>query len=427
MFFKENVMPQTATDLVTPEAIDEAATRVYAVARHTPLELNERLSARYSAKIYLKREDQQVVRSYKLRGAYNLMATLSADERERGAVTASAGNHAQGVALAAAKLEIKTAIFVPSGTPPQKVSRVRYFGGQWVDVRMVGKTFDDSLKAAVEFAGASGGVFVHPFDDPRVIAGQGTVGKEIYDQLQGALDVVVVPIGGGGLASGVGVYLKAKLPTLQIFGVEPAGAAAMQHSIEAGHIVHLDHIDKFVDGAAVQAVGKLTFELVRSVVDDVLDVPEGKTCTTMVELYQNEGIVTEPAGALAASALDQLASKLTGKTVVVVISGSNNDLLRYPEILERSLAYEGLKHYFLVEFDQKPGQLREFVDQALGPDDDITRFEYIKKTNKESGAALIGIELTKQDDFAALTGRLHDLGINYTELKPGDLLHDYMV
>jgi threonine dehydratase len=417
----------TKSPTVTVQAVDEAAARIYDVVKQTPLEYSERLSERYGAKIYLKREDQQVVRSYKLRGAYNLMKGLSAAERARGAVTASAGNHAQGVALAAAKLQIRTAIFVPSGTPPQKVARVRHFGGEWAEVRLVGKTFDDSLKAALEYAQKSGGVFVHPFDDPRVIAGQGTVGKEIYDQLNGRLDAVVVPIGGGGLAGGLGTYLKAKLPSLQLIGVEPEGAPAMHRSLAKGERVTLERIDKFVDGAAVQAVGRLTFELAQSLLDEVVTVPEGKTCTTMIELYQNEGIVTEPAGALATSALDTLAGRLKGQTVVVVISGGNNDLLRYPEILEKSLAYEGLKHYFLVEFEQKPGQLRQFVDKALSLTDDITRFEYVKKTNKESGAALVGIEVAARADFAKLTARLTKLGISYTLLKPGDALYNYMV
>jgi threonine dehydratase len=412
---------------VTVSNVDDAAARIYDVVKRTPLEYSERLSARYGAKVYLKREDLQVVRSYKLRGAYNLMKGLDAEERARGAVTASAGNHAQGVALAAAKLHIKTAIFIPSGTPPQKVARIRYFGGEWAEVKLVGKTFDDSLAAALQQANSTRATFVHPFDDPRVIAGQGTVGKEIYDQLSGEVDAVVVPIGGGGLSAGLGTYLKAKLPSLDLIGVEPAGAPAMYHSLAKGERVVLQNIDKFVDGAAVQAVGHLTFSIAQSLVDDVLTVPEGKTCTTMIELYQNEGIVTEPAGALASSALDQLADRLHGKTVVVVISGGNNDLLRYPEILEKSLAYEGLKHYFLVEFEQKPGQLRQFVDQALGETDDITRFEYVKKTNKESGAALVGIEVAAREDFPKLEARLTKLGIRFTRLQPGDRLYDYMV
>jgi threonine dehydratase len=417
----------TQNQTVTVAAIDEAAGRIYDAVKHTPLEFSERLSTRYGARIYLKREDQQVVRSYKLRGAYNLMQGLTAAERASGAVTASAGNHAQGVALAAAKLQIRTAIFVPSGTPPQKVSRVRYFGGKWAEVKLVGKTFDDSLAAALQYTAESGGVFVHPFDDPRVIAGQGTVGREIYDQLSGELDAVVLPIGGGGLAGGVGTYLKSKLPDLDLIGVEPAGAPAMQRSLAEGRVVTLDTIDKFVDGAAVKTVGAVTFALAQKLLDDVVTVPEGKTCTTMVEMYQNEGIVTEPAGALAASALDQLADRLRGKTVVVVVSGGNNDLLRYPEILEKSLEYEGLKHYFLIEFEQKPGQLRQFVSKALGPHDDITRFEYAKKTNKDSGGALVGIEVAARADFAALTARFDSLGITYTLLEPGDHLYSYFV
>src|SRR6185369_1534458 len=278
------------------------------------------------------------------RGAYNLMKGLTAAERAKGAVTASAGNHAQGVALAAAKLGINTAIYVPAGTPPQKVSRIRHFGGEWVDVRLIGLTFDDALEAALSYTETTGAVFVHPFNDPRVMAGQGTVGQEIYKELGAKLDVVVVPIGGGGLTAGLGTYLKNKIPGLQLIGVEPAGAPSMKRALEAGEVVRLENIDKFVDGAAVQAVGELTLEVAKGVLDDVVLVPEGKTCTTMIELYQNEGIVTEPAGALATSALDALKPKLKGKTVVVVISGGNNDILRYPEIMERSLAHEGLKH-----------------------------------------------------------------------------------
>jgi threonine dehydratase len=422
-------VPTTTTTkpLVTPADIEAAARRLQGVVKQTPLEYSERLSTRYGAKVYLKREDTQPVRSYKIRGAYNLMAGLSAAERSRGAVTASAGNHAQGVALAAARLNIKTAIYVPSGTPPQKVARIRHFGGDWAEVHLTGATFDDALAAALEHAGRTSGVFVHPFDDPRVVAGQGTVGAEILDQAPGPIDTVVAPIGGGGLISGLGTYLKAKLPSLQLIGVEPAGAPAMQRSLRHGSRVSLEAIDKFIDGAAVKTVGRLTFELARTLVDDVLTVPEGKTCTTMIELYQNDGIIAEPAGALATSALDQLAQSIKGQTVVVIISGGNNDLLRYPEIFEKSLAYEGLKHYLIVEFDQKPGQLRRFVDQALSPTDDITRFEYVKKTNKDRGAALVGIEVAARPDFEALLARLNGLGVTYRRLNPDELLYGLLV
>ncbi|QQR52733.1 threonine ammonia-lyase IlvA [bacterium] len=429
-------MPTTVTKptkqvAVMPADITAAARRLAGtVVKRTPLEYSERLSGRYGAHIYLKREDQQTVRSYKIRGALNLMAGLTDDERARGAVTASAGNHAQGVALAAAKLQIKTVIFIPSGTPPQKVSRIRHFGGDWVELRLVGKTFDESLAAALKQVAVSGAVFVHPFDDPRVIAGQGTVGLEIHEQLaklDRVPDLVVAPIGGGGLISGIGTYLRPLHPQLRLIGVEPAGAPAMQRSLDQGTRVTLTHIDKFVDGAAVNTVGRLTFEYAQSLVDQVYTVPEGKTCTTMIELYQNDGIIAEPAGALATSALDQLAGQIGGQTVVVVISGGNNDVLRYPEILEKSLAYEGLKHYLLVEFEQKPGQLRQFVDQALGESDDITRFEYIKKTNKDRGAALVGIEVAIQTDYAKLLDRLDRLGVSYRRLDQGDLLYSYLV
>ena len=294
-------------------------------------------------------------------------------------------------------------------------------------IRQVGNTFDDALLAAKEYANSTGGVFVHPFDDPLVIAGQGTVGHEIFEKLGTEIDLVVVPVGGGGLASGLGTYLKSKVPNVKMVGVEPAGAPSMKRALEAGHVVRLEHIDKFVDGAAVQSVGDLTFKLAQKLLDDVILAPEGKTCTTMIELYQNEGIVTEPAGALAASALDQLKPELKGKTTVVIISGGNNDILRYPEIMERSLAHEGLKHYLLIQFQQKPGQLRQFVDQALGDTDDITRFEYIKKTNKDNGSALVGIEVAAPADFDKVKSRLTEIGIKHQVLLPSDLLYSHLV
>ncbi|TME82855.1 MAG: threonine ammonia-lyase IlvA [Chloroflexi bacterium] len=368
-------------------AIEEAEQRLEGIASTTPLQPSIRLSEQYGATILIKREDMQAVRSFKIRGAYNKIASLSPEDRKRPVVCASAGNHAQGVAFACAHLGIGGTIFMPRITPTQKIERVEHFGGELVEIRLVGDSYDESSAAAEEYCAQSQGIFVHPFDDLQTIAGQGTVGKEIFDATAGDVGMVIVPIGGGGLASGVASYIKGKNPAVVVVGAEPAGSPSMYESLKQGRIVELDEINTFVDGAAVRKTRQRTFDLCRRYVDRVVLLPEGKVCTTMIELYQNEGIITEPAGALALSALDDVADEIRGKTVVCVLSGGNNDVLRYPEILERSLVYLGRKHYFIIEFAQKPGQLRQFVDDALGPTDDIVRFEYIKKTNKERGAA----------------------------------------
>jgi len=283
---------------------------------------------------------------------------------------------------------------------------VEHFGGDLVEIRLAGDSYDEASQAAEAYCQQAQAIFVHPFDDLATIAGQGTVGKEIHDASGGDVDVVLVPIGGGGLAAGVAAYLKARNPAVQIIGVEPAGSPSMFESLRQGRVVTLDELHTFVDGAAVRKVGQLTFKLCRQHIDRVVVVPEGRICTTMIELYQNEGIITEPAGALSISALEDAAAEIRGKTVVCVLSGGNNDILRYPEIMERSLVYQGRKHYFIIEFAQKPGQLRQFVDEALGPNDDIVRFEYIKKTNKERGAALVGIELKDKADLEPLLDRI---------------------
>lgn len=413
--------------MVTVQTIEEAEKRIESVVKHTPLQLNKRLSRLYHAKVYIKREDLQDVRSYKIRGAYNLMAVLSQEERKRGVVCASAGNHAQGVAFSAAHLKIKATIFMPATTPLQKINRVRHFGEKWIEVQLVGQTFDEASEAAAHFAKKNKAVFVHPFDNERIIAGQGTVAKEIYDKIDSRLDYVLCPVGGGGLISGVGSYLKQKVEGVKIIGVEPVGACGMYESLKKKKIISLDVVDTFVDGVAVKTVGKLTFAVASKIVDEVLLVPVGKICATMIELYQNEGIVAEPAGALSIAALDQIADKIRGKSVVCILSGGNNDILRYPEVMEKSLVYQGLKHYFLLEFAQKPGQLRKFVDTALGPTDDIVRFEYIKKNSKETGPALVGIELAKKEDLEPLLKRLRELEIRYTRITESDLLFNYLV
>lgn len=408
-------------------AIEEAEQRLHGIAIPTPLQPSARLSEEYGATILIKREDMQAVRSFKIRGAYNKIASLSAEDRKRPIVCASAGNHAQGVAFACAHLGIGATIFMPRITPTQKIERVEHFGGEFVEIRLVGDAYDESSAAADEYCAQKHGIFVHPFDDLETIAGQGTVGKEIYDATGGEVGVVIVPIGGGGLASGVASYIKERNSAIQVIGAEPEGSPSMYESLRQGRIVTISEINTFVDGAAVRKVGQHTFDLCRRYVDRVLLLPEGKVCTTMIDLFQNEGIITEPAGALALSALDEVAEEIRGKTTVCVLSGGNNDVLRYPEILERSLVYQGRKHYFIIEFAQKPGQLRQFVDDALGPTDDIVRFEYIKKTNKERGAALVGIELKDKADLAPLLQRMEAIQLNARRLGSEELLYDYIV
>lgn len=412
---------------VTVQNIEEASLRLNGVAKNTPLQFVKRLSALFDAKIYLKREDLQEVRSYKIRGAYNLMKSLTDIEKKRGVVCASAGNHAQGVAFSCNKLHIEGTIFMPITTPLQKINRVKHFGNRRVKIKLTGPNYDESHKAALEFAQKIKAVFVHPFDDPRVICGQGTIAKEIFEQLNGGIDYVVCPVGGGGLISGVGTYLKNKNKKIRVIGVEAHGAAGMTESLRKDHIVTLENIDPFVDGTAVKTVGKNTFRIASRLVDQMIVVTEGRVSSTMIDLYQNEGIIAEPAGALSVSALDELASKIRGKAVVCILSGGNNDILRYPEIMERSLVFKGLKYYFLIEFAQKPGQLKKLIGKVLGPTDDIVRFEYIKKNSKEMGPALVGIELSNKEDLRPIIRKLNLQGIRYTVLDPNDLLYKYLI
>jgi threonine dehydratase len=407
--------------------VDEAHERLAPVVRRTPLERNDRLSRRAGTNVWLKREDQQVVRSYKLRGAYNLLAQLSADERARGVVCASAGNHAQGVAYSCRRLQIPGRVFVPRTTPRQKRERIAAFGGDFVDLVIEGAGYDEAGRAAHDYAVTTGAALVPPFDDPRTIAGQGTMIVEVVEQLGGPPDVVVVPVGGGGLAAGVSVWLRDRFPATRIVGVEPAGAASMGAALAAGAPVTLDEIDGFVDGAAVRRVGAVTFPLVRDHVDEVIAVPEGRVCSEMLALYQSEGIVAEPAGALAAAALGGHVDVTGTATVVAILSGGNNDVSRYGEVIERSLIHEGLKHYFLVDFPQEPGALRGFLDEVLGPDDDITLFEYVKRNNRETGPALVGIELAHKADLGPLLARMDRSALHIERIPAGSPLFTFLV
>lgn len=404
----------------------EAATRLKNIVSHTPLQLNLNLSRRYQCNVYLKREDLQVVRSYKLRGAYNMMSSLSEEQRQRGVVCASAGNHAQGFAYSCKKLGIRGVVFMPIITPGQKVSQTRMFGEDHIEVKLVGDNFDDCAVAAKKYTADHDMVFIPPFDDLRIIEGQGTVAVEILNDLSD-VDYLFVPVGGGGLAAGVGRYFQLYSPGTRIIGIEPEGAPSMSEALNNGYPVTLDSIDRFVDGAAVKRVGDLTFSICKDVLHAMHLVPEGKVCSTILKLYNEDAIVAEPAGALSIAALDQFAREIRGKNVVCIISGSNNDIDRMPEIKEKSLQFEGLKHYFLINFAQRPGALKEFVNQVLGPTDDITRFEYMQKTNKESGPALIGIELQNREDYDTLLTKMKQFHIDYTELNKNDTLFGYLV
>lgn len=394
------------------------------VVEKTPLQKSEILSERYSANIYLKREDQQMVRSYKIRGAYYKIASLSDEDRHKGVVCASAGNHAQGVAYACNHLNIKGKIFMPTTTPRQKVKQVRMFGRDHIEIILTGDTYDEAYHAAMEDCRESGSVFIHPFDDTMVIAGQGTMGIEIMEQIKVPLDMIFIPVGGGGLIAGLGSYLRIHSPSTRIIGVEPEGAPSMTRSLKKGRRVTLEKFEKFVDGAAVATIGELNFKIASEVIDDMLLVPEGKVCTSILQLYNESAIVVEPAGALSVAALDLYADQIKGKNVICIISGGNNDITRTEEIKERSLLYEGLKHYFIIRFPQRSGALRDFVNHVLGPEDDITRFEYIRKNSRENGPALVGIETRSRQDYYSLVKRMDEYRINYTHVNDSpDLFH----
>lgn len=414
-------------EIVTMEDIVRAHHRLREAIVRTPLHRDATLSAKYECDVYLKREDQQVVRSFKIRGAYNKIRSLTEEERANGIVCASAGNHAQGVAFSCHALGIRGKIYMPSTTPNQKVKMVRKFGGQMVEVILTGDTFDDAYHEAVKVCTQHGMSFIHPFDDPMIIAGNGTVGMEIMESLEKPADYVFVTIGGGGLAAGVSHYIKTMSPSTRMIGVEPLGAASMSEAMARSQVVTLDEIDKFVDGAAVKRVGELTYEICKQRLDEVVKVPEGKVCTTILDLYNENAIVAEPAGAIPVAALDLYRDEIKGKTIVCVISGGNNDIDRMQEIKERSLIFEGLKHYFLINFPQRAGALREFLEKTLGPDDDIARFEYTKKNDKENGPALVGIELTSREDYEPLIARMDAHGIKYTELNRDPSLFSLLI
>ena len=411
----------------TTEAVDRAATVLSEILEPTPFMKNNNLSDIYDAEVYLKREDLQIVRSYKIRGAYNMIRSLSAESLKNGIVCASAGNHAQGVAFSCSKLKIVGSIFMPVTTPKQKIEQVRMFGKEFIEIVLTGDTFDAANSAAIAYAKENGKTFIPPFDDPKVMEGQGTIGKEILKQAPDKLDYIFVPIGGGGLASGLGSYIKAMSPETKIIGVEPGGAPCMKTAIENGCPVELDEIDKFVDGAAVKKAGAMTYQVCKEVLDDIVIVPEGAVCTMIIQMYNKSAIVVEPAGALATAALRFYADKIKGKKVACIVSGSNNDITRMEEIREKSLLYEGLKHYFIVNFPQKSGAVVSFINNVIGPSDDLVHIQYIKKTNKNFGPALIGIELSAKENFEALIQRLEAHGAEYEYINKNNKLFEILI
>ena len=414
--------------LLSAAEIDAAAKRIAGVVTPTPLQFSDRLSATTGASVYLKREDLQVVRSYKLRGAYNLLVQLSDEELAAGVVCSSAGNHAQGFAYACQSLGVHGRVYVPAKTPKQKRDRIRYHGGDFIELIVGGSTYDWAAEAALADVARTGATLVPPFDDPRTMAGQGTIAVEILDQLEDEPDLVVVPVGGGGCIAGITTYLAERTTNTSVLGIEPAGAAAMMAALANGGPVTLDHVDQFVDGAAVARAGKQTYAALAAAGDmvSITTVDEGAVCTAMLDLYQNEGIIAEPAGALAVAGLCE-ANIEPGSIVVCLVSGGNNDVSRYGEVLERSLVHLGLKHYFLVDFPQEPGALRRFLDGVLGPNDDITLFEYVKRNNRETGEALVGIELGSAADFDGLLQRMRATEMQIETIEPGSPAYRYLL
>ncbi|WP_432507632.1 threonine ammonia-lyase IlvA [Kineococcus arenarius] len=423
--------PTATTTLPDAAAVEAAARRLDGVVTRTPLLTNARWSAATGAHVRLKREDLQVVRSYKLRGAYNLVAQLTAAERERGVVTASAGNHAQGVAYACAALRVHGRVYVPRTTPRQKRDRIAALGQEFVHTVVLGDTYDESAAAAALEAQETGATVVPAFDDVRTLTGQGTVAVEVLEQLaelgEAPPDVLVVPVGGGGLLAGVLTWVRERHPGVRVVGVEPEGAPSMAAALAAGRPVRLEQLDSFVDGASVRRVGDVTHAVVAGAPVELVTVPEGAICVEMLAMYQSDGIIAEPAGALATAALAGAVRVEPGQSVVCVVSGGNNDVSRYAEVVERALVHEGRKHYFLVEFPQEPGALRRFLDEVLGPDDDITLFEYVKRSNRETGPALVGIEIPSRDDLPALLERMAAAPPSFERISAAEPLYRYLL
>jgi threonine dehydratase len=409
------------------DKIVKAQDNLNGVVVKTPLQFSINLSEKFQASIYLKREDLQQVRSYKIRGAYNKISHLNAPQKTKGIVCASAGNHAQGVAYSCQLLQIQGKIYMPKTTPKQKIKQVQLFGKSFVEIVLIGDTFDDAFHAAKQFSIDNQLEFIHPFDDLEVIAGQGTVGLEILSEQIPTIDYVLLPVGGGGLAAGVSTVFKKLSPKTKIIGIEPEGAPSMQFALDQNEALPLTTIDKFVDGAAVKQVGKETFAVCKNTLDRMILVPEGKVCSTILELYNEEAMVVEPAGALSIAALDFLKDEIIGKNIVCIVSGSNNDIERTEEIKERSLLYEGLKHYFMIQFPQRPGALKEFVNNVLGDTDDITYFQFIKKNNRDVGPVVVGLEIKNKEDIFSVQSRMTEKGFHFQYLNEKEPLLSILI
>lgn len=420
----------TNTAVLTDDAVLKAYEVLKPIVRHTPLQFSAYLSQKYGCNVYLKREDLQAVRSFKIRGAYYAISQVPADVRQRGVVCASAGNHAQGVAWTSAKMAIPATIFMPVTTPKQKVDQVKFFGGDNVTIELTGDTFDEANSAALVFCEQHSQTFIAPFDDLNTMAGQGSLAVEVFNDAaeNGTnVDFLFAAIGGGGLMSGISTHAKAVSPQTTVVGVEPSGAASMAKAFAVGHPQALTSVDKFVDGAAVQKVGRLTYATCQDNVDRLIEVPEGLVSTTILDVYTKLALVAEPAGALSIAALEVYKDRLAGKNVVCVVSGGNNDINRMQEIEERSLIHEGLQHYFVVNFAQRAGALRQFVSEVLNPDDDITKFEYTKKVNSAEGPVLIGVRLGEAKNLNQLLSRLSDFDANYINLQENQMLYRMLV
>jgi threonine dehydratase len=413
--------------LPTLKGVQDAATRLKGLTRVTPLEHNKRLSEMISASVFLKREDLQQVRSFKIRGAYNKISSLSKEELNAGIICASAGNHAQGFAFSCQKMKLKGEVYMPATTPQQKISQVRMFGAEFVEVILVGDTYDACQKVALTAAKETNKTFIHPFDDPVVIEGQGTIALEMLEQRSKNYDYILVPVGGGGLVSGMLTVIKEITPETKVIGIEPSGAPSMKLALESDKRIALKELDGFVDGAAVRQVGKLPFEICKTHLDKVIVVPEGKICQTILDVYNKDGIVVEPAGALAIAALDLMDEELSGKSVGVLVCGGNNDIFRMPEIKERALLYSELKHYFMIDFPQRSGALKQFVTQVLGPNDDITHFEFSKKNFRNSAPAVVGIELKYATDFSLLVDRMKKHNFKFYYLNNKQSLFQFLI
>jgi threonine dehydratase len=397
-------------DLLELSNIEKAKENLQNVVIESLLQKSLRYSEIHNSSIFLKREDLQEVRSFKIRGAYNKISSLSDKEKLEGVVCSSAGNHAQGVAQSCNKLKIKGVIYMPMITPKQKVAQVKMFGGPFIEVRLQGDTYDDAYEAAIEYCNQHKKHFIHPFDDLSVIEGQATLALEIINQAKKDIDYIFVPIGGGGLISGVLSVFKQLSPKTKVIGVEPKGAPSMQQSLEKKSIQKLSKIDPFVDGAAVKKVGEISYTLCQKYLDDVILVPEGHICQTILDMYNKDAIVVEPAGAIAIAALDFYKEKIKGKEVVCLLCGSNNDITRMSEIKEKALLYADLKHYFLIKLPQRAGALKEFLTEILGPKDDITHFEYTKKSYRETGTAIVGIECLDKNQLPRLIKKMKERG-----------------